>query len=132
MFVSGLVYVKSLLLAEYQCENEERERGRKMIMFFSSSLEKNIDPIDILSTLIANEVITEHDSEEIRNLCLNRSRVYAAMCLLDRIQCRLRPGEWYYHFLCALRDNDYEHEVKMLEPDFLEDPSKYLPTNQHS
>ncbi|WAR20814.1 hypothetical protein MAR_014788, partial [Mya arenaria] len=122
-----LVYVKSLLEEDTVDSEEDRLRGRKLIRLFGPELEKNIKPKDIISSLVSKKAITEDDCDEVLNLCHTKSRLYGIMCLLRRMQIRLRPKEWYYAFLCALRDNDYTSECELLDPDFLECPHMFDP-----
>ncbi|WAR20830.1 DDX58-like protein [Mya arenaria] len=122
-----LVYVKSLLVEDNVGSEEDRLRGRKLIRLFGPELEKTINPIDIISSLVSKKAITEVNRDEVLNLCQSKSRLYGIMCLLRRMQSQLRPREWYYAFLCALRDNDYTSECELLEPDFLECPHMFDP-----
>ncbi|WAR20809.1 DDX58-like protein [Mya arenaria] len=124
-----LVYVKSLLEEDNVGSEKDRLRGRKLIRLFGPELEKTINPIDIISSLVSKKAITEVDRDEVLNLCHTKSRLYGIMCLLRRMQSQLRPREWYYEFLRALRDNDYTSECELLEPDFLECPHMFDPEN---
>ncbi|XP_052772701.1 antiviral innate immune response receptor RIG-I-like [Mya arenaria] len=124
-----LIYVKSLLEEDDVDSEENRLRGRKLIRLFGPELEKTINPIDIISSLVSKKAITELDRDEVLNLCQSKSRLYGIMCLLRRMQSQIRPREWYYAFLCALRDNDYTSECELLEPDFLECPHMFDPEN---
>ncbi|WAR21339.1 hypothetical protein MAR_015313 [Mya arenaria] len=123
----GFEYMKSLLEDDNVDSDEDRVRGRKLIRLFGPELEKNINPIEILSTLVSKRAITEGDRDEVLNLCHTKNRLHGMMCLLHKMQSKLRPKEWYYAFLCALRDNDYQSECDRLEPDFLTHPNVFDP-----
>ncbi|KAH3708215.1 hypothetical protein DPMN_067659 [Dreissena polymorpha] len=120
----GYHYVKSRLLADQIEIPEERKRGEKLIQLFGSELEEDIDPIPIAVHLQAFNALKAVDVEEITNLTQNRAKAYGMMCLLDRVQCYLRPAEWWDNFLCALWKNGHQEKAKKLEPDYV--PSKLL------
>ncbi|XP_052770410.1 antiviral innate immune response receptor RIG-I-like [Mya arenaria] len=124
----GLEYVKSRLIASDIELPEEREHGKTMLQFFGPDLEKEInEPLQIARLLKNKKVITDVDLQEITNSTLQRSTNLAVHILLTRIQCHKRPAEWYYEFLCSLRDEGYQHLANKLEPDFLKNPSAYMP-----
>ncbi|WAR20787.1 DDX58-like protein [Mya arenaria] len=124
----GLEYVKSRLIASDIELPEEREHGKTMLQFFGPDLEKEInEPLQIARLLKNKKVITDVDLQEITNSTLQRSTNLAVHILLTRMQCHKRPAEWYYEFLCSLRDEGYQHLANKLEPDFLKNPSAYMP-----
>ncbi|XP_052772055.1 antiviral innate immune response receptor RIG-I-like isoform X2 [Mya arenaria] len=124
----GMEYVKSRLIASDIELPEEREHGKTMLQFFGPDLEKQIDePLKIARLLKNKKVITDVDLQEITNSTLQRSTDLAVHILLTRMQCHKRPAEWYYEFLCSLRDEGYQHLAKQLEPDFLNNPSACMP-----
>ncbi|XP_052773520.1 antiviral innate immune response receptor RIG-I-like [Mya arenaria] len=124
----GMEFVKSRLTATAVELPEEREHRKAMIQFFAPDLEKNIDDLVKVTTLLKRDrIINEAHVQEIMNLNTQRSTAHAVQCLLTRMQCLKRPEEWYYAFLCALRDTDYQHLANKLEPDFLKNPSAFMP-----
>jgi hypothetical protein len=101
------------------------EREKAIIRVFISYLEKNIDAMDIVAELFSRKVINDTDAELIRAQYHNKGNTYATIVLLDRMQCRLAPGEWFYQFLDVLVQKNLKHIVKEIEPDFLQYPERF-------
>ncbi|XP_060571676.1 uncharacterized protein LOC132729852 isoform X2 [Ruditapes philippinarum] len=118
------VYIKSLLETDGKPSVKD-ERERAIIRVFISYLEKTIDAMDIVAELFSRKVINDTDVELIRAQYQNKGNTYATIVLLDRMQCRLAPGEWYYQFLDVLVQKNLKHIVKEIEPDFLQSPERF-------
>ncbi|XP_060565541.1 antiviral innate immune response receptor RIG-I-like isoform X2 [Ruditapes philippinarum] len=121
---SEYVYIKSLLETEGKPSMKD-EREKAIIRVFISYLEKNIDAMDIVAELFSRKVINDTDAELIRAQYHNKGNTYATIVLLDRMQCRLAPGEWFYQFLDVLVQKNLKHIVKEIEPDFLQYPERF-------
>jgi len=121
-------YVKSLFLADGSLGSlEQREHGRKLIQLFGHDIAESVNPADIIPKLIANDVIGQHDAETVLNICHTKNTFHGVVCLLHKIQLRLRPEEWYYRFLIALFETDYKHVCDRLEPGFSSCPEMFRP-----
>ncbi|XP_060584942.1 antiviral innate immune response receptor RIG-I-like isoform X2 [Ruditapes philippinarum] len=118
------LYIKSLLETDGKPSVKD-ERERAIIRVFISYLEKTIDAMDIVAELFSRKVINDTDVDFIRAQYQNKGNTYATIVLLDRMQCRLAPDEWYYQFLDVLVQKNLKHIVKEIEPDFLQNPKQF-------
>ncbi|XP_053407029.1 uncharacterized protein LOC123546057 [Mercenaria mercenaria] len=121
-------YLKELFLcSDSEANNHLAEHAKKVFRLFTPSLEKSIIPCELIPELHAREVINREDRDLIIATERNRGTTAAAVVLLERIQCRLSPVEWYREFLSALMKTGNEHLVQYMEPDFVADPSAFGP-----
>ena len=79
-----------------------------------------------MSELRSKGILNAGDVEIIRKTYETKGDIYSTMILLERMQCRKSPEEWYYTFLDALMKNN-RHVVEQIEPDFLQNPSSFMP-----
>jgi hypothetical protein len=105
------------------------ERERAIIRVFTPYLESTINAMDIVDELFSRKVIKYTDSEFIRAKYQTMGNTYATIVLLERMQCRLAPGKWYYEFLDVLVHKNLKHVVEEIEPDFLQCPDQFRPCN---
>ncbi|XP_060584939.1 uncharacterized protein LOC132740902 [Ruditapes philippinarum] len=122
-------HLKSLLEADGK-PNVTDERERAIIRVFTPYLESTIYAMDIVDELFSRKVIKYTDSEFIRAKYQTMGNTYATIVLLERMQCRLDPGEWYYEFLDVLVHKNLKHVVEEIEPDFLQCPDQFRPFNE--
>lgn len=80
-----------------------------------------------MSKLVFSKVMNNVDAEFIRSTLKNQGNTNATIALLQRMQCRVSPKKWYYEFLDALLSTGFEMIVGKLEPDFLTNPSAFMP-----
>ena len=125
--MSEYPYLKNLLSSQ-QCYDEfSTSRAQKIITLFAPYLENTICAKEFLSELRSKGILNAGDVEIIRKTYETKGDIYSTMILLERMQCRKSPEEWYYAFLDALMKNNYRHVVEQIEPDFLQNPSAYIP-----
>ncbi|XP_053407031.1 antiviral innate immune response receptor RIG-I-like isoform X2 [Mercenaria mercenaria] len=119
-------YLKTLLESAGR-PYESVERAREIIRIFTPLLEKEINGKDIVSELYSKKVINQTDQELILATYQTKGDTYATIVLLERMQCRLAPDEWFYIFLNVLTEKGYKHVVEKIEPEFLQNPDQYRP-----
>lgn len=115
------------LIEKKEHEDLRQAHPKKIIQIFAPYLEQTLDCDDIITQLVADGVLEDLDTEIIATTQQNKGKTYAVIVLLDRMQHRVSPGKWYYHFLNVLVTKGHEHIVKMIEPDFLDNPSAFIP-----
>ena len=89
-------YLARLLQTE---DRAEFNTCSKLMELFGPELEQRINPAELMAALRAKDVISAHDQEVILAKQANEGAIAAAMTLLERIQTRLEPSEWYIRFL---------------------------------
>ncbi|XP_053407040.1 antiviral innate immune response receptor RIG-I-like isoform X2 [Mercenaria mercenaria] len=123
---SDYLHLKSLLESTDRPRSSDT-REKEIIRVFIPFLEKTVTANEIVTDLYSRKVINEVDDELIRATYQNKGDTYATIVLLERMQCRLAPDEWFYEFLSVLVQRGFKHVVKELEPDFLDCPERFRP-----
>ncbi|KAH3816672.1 hypothetical protein DPMN_118193 [Dreissena polymorpha] len=98
---SGYDFAESRLINERVEIPEERERVRQLLLLFGPYLEKDINPLLLITGLLACSVIKKEDADKIENTT-HKSKAEGMRNLLQRIQCYLEPHEWWQIFLNVL------------------------------
>ncbi|XP_060558733.1 uncharacterized protein LOC132719016 [Ruditapes philippinarum] len=127
-------YLKQLLLSPTAYDQFSSTHAQRNICLFSSRLVNSISAVELLPEFIKRGVLNHIDSEVTIRTDRTKGNTYAAMILLDKMQCRKSPQEWYYEFLDLLMEMNFQHILNELEPDFIENPSAFMPNlgNNHS
>ena len=120
---SGYLYLFKLLSSPHYQGNGRYLR--KVMAIFEPTIQNLIDPVDIMSLLVSEGVIDRGDKETILTTRDQHGRTAAAVVMLERVQCRLEPRQWYIKLLQTLVRTDNLHVVRILEPDFLDDPDNF-------
>ncbi|XP_060603010.1 uncharacterized protein LOC132756054 isoform X2 [Ruditapes philippinarum] len=94
-------------------------RERNLIKLFTPTLQHQLEPGELISHLLADNIINEKDKDEILLKYRCSGSIAASIALLDCMQCRLSPDEWYSGFLNALLNCGRNDLVNMVDPDFL-------------
>jgi hypothetical protein len=94
-------------------------RERNLIKLFTPTLQNQLEPGELISHLLADNIINEKDKDEILLKYRCSGSIAASIALLDCMQCRLSPDEWYSGFLSALLNCGRNDLVNMVDPDFL-------------
>ncbi|XP_053392017.1 uncharacterized protein LOC128554729, partial [Mercenaria mercenaria] len=95
------------------------EYQKEYIRKFKPQLRKMINPCELLSHLLAKDVISDSDSENIQQEYANRGNIAAATLLLDRIHRKNR--NWYILFIEALQEANMDDVAVCLQiPELLE------------
>lgn len=123
---SEFPYLKQLVSSPENAD-ELSTHVKAIIRLFTPCLEKSIIAREFVSELKSRDVINDVDEEHIRSTFQNQGNTYATIVLLQKMQCRVSPQKWYYEFLKALLAKGYEKIVKEMEPDFLTNPSAFMP-----
>ncbi|XP_060594632.1 interferon-induced helicase C domain-containing protein 1-like, partial [Ruditapes philippinarum] len=120
-------YLKELLSYQNRYDAFSSSRAQKILCLFTPYLEQMIHAHEFVSELKSRGVINAADEELILKTFETKGDIYSTMVLLDRMQCRKSPQDWYYEFLDLLMMKKCEHIVKEMEPDFIENPSSFMP-----
>jgi hypothetical protein len=120
-------YLKELLSYQNRYDAFSSSRAQKILCLFTPYLEQMIHAHQFVSELRSRGVINAADKELILKTYDTKGDIYSTMILLDRMQCRKSPQDWYYEFLDLLMKKKFEHIVKEMEPDFIDNPSAFMP-----
>ena len=105
----------------------EGSRQRGIVRLFQTQLLDQLDVLQFSNHLHSRNVLSDNDMDEIRTDLSSNSSYSALVCMISRMQCHLPPDEWYYYFLCTLRELDHNNLIEMIEPDFLSNESALMP-----
>lgn len=75
------------------------QQQKYILEVFAPYLEQEINPRELTTRLYENGILEVLDIEEIDAEQKNKGAIAATMILLDRIQTRLPPEEWFDRFL---------------------------------
>ncbi|XP_060558732.1 uncharacterized protein LOC132719015, partial [Ruditapes philippinarum] len=120
-------YLKELLSYQKRYDAFSSSRAQKILCLFTPYLEQMIRAQEFVSELKTRGVINAADEEIILKTYETKGDIYSTMLLLDRMQCRKSPNDWYYEFLDLLMKKKCKHIVKEMEPDFIDNPSAFMP-----
>ncbi|XP_045162911.2 uncharacterized protein LOC123527491 [Mercenaria mercenaria] len=94
-------------------------RERDLLRLFHSTLGEQLDPVDLITHLEKDNAINHRDKEEILSTVQQSGKTAASLVLIDCLQCRLAPTQWFRAFLNALVACDREDIVQTIHPDYL-------------
>ncbi|XP_060069514.1 ATP-dependent RNA helicase DHX58-like [Ylistrum balloti] len=110
-------YEYLLNLLEGTTDVQEIDRNMNLINRFRPILKEKMNPIAILPSLVHKDVLIVGDRENIESESKNQGLQAASEMLLDRIH--RRKTDWYKLFLETLVENECEHLVQEIDPDFM-------------
>lgn len=124
-------FVDALIDAEYpylaklldmkESPRPEYLHPKRTMELFSPYLQEQLNPLDLVPPLFVAKVINLIDKDEVMMAYNRLGATAASMCLLDLIQRRLDPDQWYTQFLKILCDTGRHDLAKLLEPEFSPD-----------
>lgn len=123
MLFTDYPYLGQLL--RKQCSNQHNTYCEKVVQIFAPEIQYQINICDIIPHLIEEGVINQRDAEIISSAKRCKGDTAAAIALLDCIQSRLSPEDWYCKFLEILMKTSHGHVVEMVEPDFFKNPHSF-------
>ncbi|KAH3708158.1 hypothetical protein DPMN_067597 [Dreissena polymorpha] len=124
---AGYDFAVSRLISERVEIPEERERGKTLLLQFGPFLERDINPLLLITRLLASSVIKEEDADKIENTTQTKSKAEGMRILLQRIQCYLEPHNLWEKFLTVLWETEFEHMALLLEPEYFPTSKKLGP-----
>lgn len=89
-----------------------------LLNLFTPTLGAQLEPILLLPYLSTEGAINQRDKQEIENAYQRSGAMAASSALLDCMQCRLPPREWYKAFLQSLVKCDRLDLVENIDPNF--------------
>ena len=110
----------------------ERLHSKRILEIFSPYLEQQLNPMDLVPPLYVYRVISYEDKVDITAVYDKIGASAASIYLLDLIQRRLHPDDWYKQFLKILYDVGRSDIATLLEPDFTPDTDLKYPQLQYS
>lgn len=84
---------------------------------FYSTLGEQLEPVDLITHLEKDNAINHRDKEEILRTLQQSGKTAASLVLIECLQCRLAPTQWFKAFLNALRACGRNDIVSLVFPD---------------
>ncbi|XP_060578734.1 uncharacterized protein LOC132735758 isoform X2 [Ruditapes philippinarum] len=103
--------------------NKCQSKEKAVLRLFQPVLGEQLEPIDLISHLEKDNAINHRDKEEVLKTLHQSGKTAASLVLIDCVQCRLAPAQWYSAFLKALHACNRDDLVEIIDPEYFK---KYM------
>lgn len=98
------------------CDRSATNPERALLKLFLPTVGQQLNPEDLIPYLLQDGAIDHYDQEEILSTLRYSGRIAASLTLLDRMQRRLSPKNWFRSFSNALVACDRHDLVDIIDP----------------
>ncbi|KAL4220903.1 ATP-dependent RNA helicase ddx58 [Mactra antiquata] len=97
--------------------NHYLQMERNVLNVFAPTIGQQLDPVSLMPYLEVEGVINKHDKKEILSAYNKAGTMSASFVLLECMQCRKAPSEWYKVFLKSLIKCDQSELAEIIDPE---------------